>query len=1281
VWEVLVTYYVKPDATTAADGKQEVTNNATAHDINHWPSASTTTVLQNSLITKTSEKDDTNKKIKWTIIVKNSNPRHDMSKDTFKDILTEDGTPVSLPSTIYVDHNGTKVPITVAADGSFKLPTSVNGQGYGWYGDSYTITYETDYPTGPQGTQKDVSNKIEYTPNGGSTYTSGSSQWIAGEEKNYGVNKWDATVTSSDDKKATLNWWAAILLPEGTITKDSIEYKDTLTTSGTDESGKHYTTPKLLQDMYLYPTTSDNKSGDTLVKGTDYRVYDPTGNDITDSNSEDPITGFKIKFTDDGLAKVQGTKQININYSSVADYESQDNKTTWNFKNTGSIPGYSHDGKWDHNKDYVINKMSSSVGPGFINYGSGNYNYKDTGIVVEKKDGIIYYAVVVKVPEGTTGDMTLTDTFPSGLSYKKDSVSIAIYGSNDDATRNYTDGQGVLGVTVSDPSTVTDENGNTIGTSVKFSITGYRPGKSFILYYQAEVKDDGFWSIQTNTDKDYTNKIEWNTYHDSTTTHVEQNKNVIEKEGASKKNEDGTWNLTYHLKVNPTAEDLDPNSDQLTLTDTLTIPSDSDAKAYFDPSTIHVYQFDADMPYGMGSEISSSRYTYQYDEQTHKITVTIPDQLACVVTYQYNATVGINDTTISNTAELKGVANSSTKDDQKLTGSTSSATTSQNKMVVYKVDSNDDKIKLSGVTFKLEEYKGKSNNQEVWEQIEFKDSKGNSKGNSKTTDVNGQITFTTIDDGLKENTLYRIVETDVGNNPGYVLNTTPSYFIWKTNPLEYTKSDGTKVTIDKPRIDHYANWFNDNGLGWPNSVQQSEVYLVDGQGSVNYPNVKQAITVNKIWLNADNKDLNDSTKTATVALYRKYTQSYTETTQLETVNVRVHMKDISAANAGHTDKDVIIKTIQVVKNNADAKVFIQGVSSLDVAYQNSSGGTGSTLDKGTLLHDNGWNEENVYYIPVGSISQDTDYYLISDNHNEWDPWNSHVTLYTTPSSTQTTSGTRDVDERAADASGKVYPEVTLTSSTNWSYLWTDLPDKNSAGNTYYYYVKETAVDGKESNLSDYDTTVTNNGGIEKGTITVTNKSKTQVQHAEFNFTKQWIGEDGKTISTDWPKDIAVTLTGTSSGSTISDTFTIHRDENGSFTATKIPDKSTENGIATYSFAGSAGDGGFKLKFSDLPYADASGNVYTYTLKEENVEGYSAQYYGAEGNSLVTSGIVNGGIVKNVPTSGYVLPSTGGHGTIAYVVSGALLMAGALLLYIIRKRRNTPALSTDNGPPG
>lgn len=1262
-----ISYKVKPDPSTTADGKQEVTNTAQAHDINHWPTDTTTTVLQKTQVDKSSSVDYTNKKITWTITINNSNPTHDMSQDTFKDIMTVDGTPVSLPSTIYIDHNGTKVPITVAADGSFTLPS-----GYGWWGTSYTITYETSYTTDySDKISKDISNTFEYTHDG-HTYTDGSNQWIQGTEKTYGVNKWDATVTNSDDKTATLNWFAAITLPDGTLEKDKIEYTDTLTTKNgdADVSGKHYTTPKLLQDMYLYPAKSDNTSGNSLVKGDDYRVYDPAGNDITDSISEDPITGFKITFTDAGLAKVQGTKLININYSSIANYEDQANKTTLTFKNKGEIPGYSHDGKWDHWKDTGLNKMSSATDKTLFSADNGGTwhanTYKEDGVTIQKKDGIIYYAVVLRVPQGTTGDMVLTDTLPAGLSYIKGSESIYMY-QNEWDIRPYSDGKGDLGVTVSDPAPQSDGS-----TKINFSVTGYRPGDAFVIFYQAKVEDEEFWKNQSNTDKNYTNHIQWGNLDDSTTTHVEQNKNVIEKDGDAKKNEDGTWNLTYHLKVNPTVADLDPDSDSLKLTDTLTIPSDSDAKAYFDPSTIHVYQFDADMPYGMGSEISSSRYAYQYDEQTHKITITIPDELACVITYQYNATVGINDATISNTAELTGVANSSTKDDQKLTGSTSSATTTKNKMVVYKVDSNDDKIKLAGVTFKLEEYKGKSNNQEVWGQVEFKDHNGYSKGNTKTTDTNGEITFTTIDDGLKENTLYRIVETDVGNNPGYVLNTKPSYFIWKTDPYEYTKSDGTKATIEKPRIDQYANAFTDQGLGWPSSVQQSEVYLVDGTGSVNYPNVKQAVSVNKVWLNADNKDLNDPTKTATVQLWRKYTQDYTQTTEFETVTVTLHMKEKAIAdttNPNNNNPDTIIKTINVVKNDPDAKIYI--VYGNPVYYQDLAGGQGQLLEKGQY-EKNQWEKLNAYIIPVGNLSGDTDYYLYSNGGNEWDPWGKHADLYTTPSTTKTTSGIRDVDERASDANGNVYPEVTLTNDTNWSYMWTDLPAADSNGNKYYYYVKETDVD-KDA----FDVTYTNNGGIEKGTITVTNKSKTQVQHAEFNFKKQWIADDGKTVLTEWPKDIVVTLTGKSSESTISDKFIIHRDEKDTFTAAKIANQST-SGIATYGFAGSADEDGFKLKFSDLPYADADGNVYTYTLTEDSVEGYSAQYYGMEGNAL-TSGIANNGIVKNVPSNGYILPSTGGPGTITYVVSGALLMAAALLLYI-KKRRNTPDLSTGNDSP-
>lgn len=1174
-----IVYYVKPDATTAADGKQEVTNNAQAHDINHWPTASTTTVFQKSLVSKTSSKDDTKKKITWTITVRNSNPRHDMSKDTFKDIMTEDGTSVSLPSTIYVDHDGTKVPITVASDGSFKLPTSVNGTGYDWWGESYTITYKTDYPTGPVGTQKDVSNKIDYTPDGGSTYTSGSNQWISGQEKTYGVFKWDATVTESDATTATLNWFAKILLPEATIDKNKIIYTDTLTTKngGTDVDGKHYTTPALLQDMYLYPTTSNDQSGTALVKGTDYIVKDPSGNDITNSTSTDHITGFTIEFTDSGLAKVQGMKQININYSSNADYGTQENKEGWNFNNKGEIPGYSHTGTWYHYKDKVLDKRSSATDKTPDSGDASKFHattYKDNGITVEKKDGIIYYSVVVKVPSGTTGTLTLTDTFPEGLSYIEGSAEVYKYGSDDDI-RQYDDNQGTISVTAGTPAVQSDGT-----TKVDFTVDGYRASDSFILFYKAKVEDENFWKNQNNTDKDYINNVTWGTYTDSTTTHVTQNKTAVDKEGAAKKNEDGTWNLTYHLKVNPTAQNLDPDNDNLTLTDTLSIPSDSGVNAYFDPSTIKVYNYDPDMPYGCGSEVSTSRYGYQYDEATHKLTITLPDQLACVITYQYNATVGLNDATISNTAELKGVANSSTKDDQKLTGSTSSATTTKNIMYLYKVDSNDAKVRLSGVTFKLEEYKGWSNNQEVWEQVEFKDNKGVSKGKTKTTDAEGKILFTTIDDGLKTNTLYRIVETDIGNNPGYVKNTTPKYFIWKDKLTFIDKYNNNKeFTFKDPTIDNYWQYFTNatTNIGSPNSVQKPDIQLVNGTGNVSYPNEKHAVSVKKVWLNADNTDLNDPTKIATVTLYRRTAEAITSNV---TVNVTC------------SDGVVQTKTVAVSKGR-DVSLTLGDVWS---GADNSTPFTITYNGQDYTRDDKGY-----ITIELGKILSDTTINLTA-NANKDNMTAAKIAV----------NGSSKYNYNYGDAE-VVEPNVELNQGNSWSKTWTGLDATNSSGQKYYYYIEEDPS-------SDFDVSYSSNNdpGTSDGTITVTNKSTTQVQYKSFEFTKKWYDQFG--YETDWPKDITVTLTGTKDGSVICSKFTVHQNANGTFTATKSTVDGYDGITTDVGFSGGkTADGTYKFKFDSLP------DGYTYTLSEDLMQDYDTVY---DGDSAATNISEEGMIVNS-----------------------------------------------------
>ena len=165
-----VTYYVKPDATTAADGKKEVTNTAQAHDDYHWPSASVTTPISSSLIKKSSNIDYNNKRINWTINV--HQPAHspqNLAGEKFKDIVTVDGEKIDtsniyvldangnkVPSSMYFkdksgnylkDSNGNKIIVNVAEDGSFTFPA-------GSYWDTdYYFEYSTDFPEGAKGTR------------------------------------------------------------------------------------------------------------------------------------------------------------------------------------------------------------------------------------------------------------------------------------------------------------------------------------------------------------------------------------------------------------------------------------------------------------------------------------------------------------------------------------------------------------------------------------------------------------------------------------------------------------------------------------------------------------------------------------------------------------------------------------------------------------------------------------------------------------------------------------------------------------------------------------------------------------------------------------------------------------------------------------------------------------------------------------------------------------------------------------------------------------------------
>ena len=1089
-------------------------------------------------------------------------------------------------------------------------------------------------------TRKNVDNTVEYT-HGGNTYTDHKNEWIEGTTAVYDVDKWyesNGYQETADGNSASLRWSSRIYLPDEDITGDKVTYTDTLTAAGGDNyntplEGMHYTTPAQLKDIEVWTTTKDNQAGDTLTRGTDFDIYDMSvdpGTKITNyDDTETHITNFKIVFTDEGLRKLNTKKggSVNLRYHTTASYEDQQAKTNRRFSNRGEIPGHHKDATFDHYKNLTLEKLSSATGPDTQNLG-GYYNYGKNGIVVDKEDGVIYYRVTFYVPADWNRDtaVELTDTFPAGLTYKDGSVSARFY-SNDDDIRT----QDGLTATASKP-----EDAGNGQTKVKFTVNGFQPGNTYLIYYQATFDKDSFWTNGDAKQKEYENKIEWNGHEDTTKTTVEKDSKVLKKDGAVIQETDangtitGKGYITYHLTVNPGAADLDTKKDTLTLTDTIGQDQSRESKLYIDTDTIKVYQYDPSMPNNMGSELNSSRYTYQYDEKTQKLTLTIPDQLACVVSYRYNFEAGKNDETITNNAELSGDVTNTVSNTSKVEGSTSKATTNQNELIVYKVDSKDDKVRLKGVTFELYEYAGKregaTEDWDVnWNKVTFTDPDGNSKVTTKVTDENGEITFTTIDDGLKTNTVYKLVETSVGDNKGYSVSDKAMYFIFP----------GKIGDNESPTLNQITAYIQTQyGVGY--IAGADNITLANGIITYYFKDEqKNSIQVNKVWLNADGKDMNDPSLKATVRLMRKYQTEKTVTTLLPKVDVTVHIKNTRGEN--------VDKTVPVLKDNADAVIFVTGNNSNGtLCYPDATGGKdeNNELSKATMDHG-GWASQE-YYIPVGSQSASGAEFTIVGNDIGWN-WMGQISLTASPSITRTTTGTVDVKERAKDANGNEIPDQVLTSATNWSYMWTDLPADNN-GKQVSYYLEEVSVDG-------FTTTITNNGGIQAGTILVTNKSRTQVKHVSFDFNKKWTNEAGATA--DWAKDITVTLSAapTAGGDTKSTKFMIHQNKDGSFKATKVADSDVNGGITSYVLSGSQNeDGSYKLKFSDLP------DGYTYSVTEDKVDGYNLPTY----RNGTSAG--QGETITNSPeTPTYSLPATGGPGPIRYIGGGLLLMLLALLL--------------------
>ena len=489
----------------------------------------------------------------------------------------------------------------------------------------------------------------------------------------------------------------------------------------------------------------------------------------------------------------------------------------------------------------------------------------------------------------TTKDLEITDTLPAGVTFDISNViTVGALSLNDDGsvphqswlaqTIHGSDGRPDYKISTSENF---DVSKNSIGATdtdrtITFTIkSGYNVSAKpqvFYIRYWVSVADDASWD-DLRTENKYRNSAEWNGDKAETETTVKRSYEKLYKTGTivdegtdDTGNKLATKKINYSVVINPTGAKLLTTSNTLTLTDTLSFEPSANTSAELDLSSIHLYGVTLDTGGNIvadhTNEIGHDRFTATYDSPSHTMTVTVPDELACVLEYTYQISYpSSTEVTVKNHANLSGLEEKWV--DTHVVNYDSSATVRFSKFDLNKVDSNDYLVTLPGATFQLAKY-----NKTTGKFEEVCTLKTNASGQINFSLQGSSATVEIITESSAQllcNTLYRIVETDAPT--GYALSKSPIYLLWGASS-NTKRADAFNAATGESFI-HYASeydkWLNCNDV----------TYLARGESSAVYmPNTANSITVAKHWLDTDGKtelalDKVNSTYTATVELWRK----------------------------------------------------------------------------------------------------------------------------------------------------------------------------------------------------------------------------------------------------------------------------------------------------------------------------------------------------------------------------------------------------------------------------
>ena len=898
-------YVVKPhlDSIISQNGYIAIQNKATAKDKSQEVSTTATVEISKTMVYKEVDVNEGTGNLRWSVYL-NEDGR-DLRGMTFTDELlytvnNDGGHQYNLADLT----NLTVYAYTRNDTGDLVNPTDVTDffRGLIQKGVDAAGTLTIQFPEAgawPKGADPNAAYHLVYeTPppegvNPGDTVAFQNSIWL-GEyttsatwegkvpEPSYGVVK---NAVWADANNGTnlgyISWRSTISypanLPEDEL--ESLQYTDWISDiyyKGNEQIIKdtHYTTLHTLQESFNVSTAMGESLqwqehfsievvyADSLAHyDTSKEAWDdrqnvfaqdgtPVTNDEIQTNGGKPIALFRLRFTKAALEKLRGSQLLYVQYKTVVNRKGLTDGNTVTIPNLARVGDKTVVASVDTSFHEMLTKQvkTDGVAPAGDDFALDSDAYGEMAKVnLGDTGGRLYYRILLY---NYTNTVELHDNlwkqFDGKVTFDQ---NLYIYDLTNGKyqpvqTRDY--------LVPSDkyPGNYTLQN------------LGKFPDKVIGLYYSIDVSEDPQWEEgQTNT---YTNTVKWGeNLIDSTTAEVTNNKPTLEKASVLDK-ETGVNQVTYYVVVNPDGRDLDPNSTQLELRDTLTLPAGVSADLL--PNTIGLYDYDAKNQAGhyLGEKTDFDGFKVEKEEGTdYTYNFTLPDEAAVVVVYTYEIDLGTSaaqQITVNNTAALLGRAVISAGDQIQIEAQGSGAQVNRATLRIFKHEAGNQAKVLDDVLFDLSRFEEQEGGTYQWKQTSITAAADDGEHYITGGDgVPGAIILNFLDEGAGDgshyNTIYRLTEYQALE--GYVLDDTPRYYVW--GALNQTAEEAAAAMTDA---------LENARITW-NDVH----FIPYGESETEYiPNERKTtqIAVHKIWHDSGGGTLQEADLPESVTVTLEY---------------------------------------------------------------------------------------------------------------------------------------------------------------------------------------------------------------------------------------------------------------------------------------------------------------------------------------------------------------------------------------------------------------------------